>query len=167
MRIDSIENGNVQIIVQKLFRKYAGISKVDRNRKHGESLSVARDQRCHIKWAIGADPQLTLPQSPKVLEMGYGLLEAREHAPHNRKERRARGREPHPASMPVKKLDLVKLFDQSDLAGDGGLADVEASCGCGEAAFGRHRKERPGLCGGHRFFYMKVHFFQFELYQNL
>ena len=93
---------------------------------------------------------MTLAQSPKVLEIGYGLLEAREHAPHDRKERRAGGREPHATPLPVKKLDLVKLFDQPDLAGDGGLADVEASRGRREAAFGRHREERSRLCGGHR-----------------
>src|SRR6516164_11579029 len=112
---------------------------------------MACDKRGHVIRPVGPDPQMPLPHFAKIIEAGECLLEAGEHAPHQREKHRARWGEARATRAAMKELHLVLFLDITDLTCNRGLTDCETTSSSGKAPLRRNREECPCLRRCHRF----------------
>ena len=113
---------------------------LEQGREHVEAHGHAADQ------ADGAAHRALI-----VEDAGAGALEILEHALAEAEQRGAGGRDPDLAAEPEEQLLLQLLFEQQDLAADGGLREVQLLAGAGERSRLRDRAQYLELSQVHAF----------------
>jgi phosphonate metabolism-associated iron-containing alcohol dehydrogenase len=143
------EHRDVRLIVDERLQRRLRVADAHRYLHAGKAPIEPSEHLGHVKGSDRANPQMARLELARVLQQMHGLAFEREDPLRKLEELLAERRQRHLMAAPVEQFGPVVLFEEADLRGDRGLADVQQLRPASKTPGARHGVERPELSQAH------------------